>query len=218
MQQHMEDFCIAHPLNEAPDIEETFADDTYDGAWFSVKGEVGMNGDTCRKIFSQIIHGCVPNEDNPMNWKYGGEVKHVVDGKSTTYRINIAGPAVNRFTEGDDGKSPMSLSSVNCIMGGVAIRDLFSIRGRGWENGNYGEQLIRRIRECMKSNPTNWVFEYYDPPLEDGSEWVANGSSTIGQRWNCFAHSIRAAGGPQDAVCTDVHPCRFGYCPISDEL
>ncbi|KAK2761656.1 hypothetical protein FQN54_001484 [Arachnomyces sp. PD_36] len=202
MQRHADTFCLSVtlPLGLAvrPDTGMEFETDTYDGAYLSLKSEGLVSLDGCKKNFYQIINGCVPAANNPMNWKFGGEYE--VSG--ALYKINIAGPAVDRRTEADGG--PMHNVYAICQGGKGHFSDAFNIRGAGWENSNYGETLITKLRECMGSNPTSWEFHYFDNPGVHGLEWSATGLTTIGQMDNCFAHAVRASGGPPNQLCEDL--------------
>ncbi|KAF2735138.1 SGNH hydrolase [Polyplosphaeria fusca] len=188
---HVDKFCSEEvDGKERPDVEKKYQEDTYNGALLKIKSPHTISKDECKKRFMSIVDGCVPAENNKMNWKYGGDNSY--DG--TEYKINIAGSrSTNRRTEDDGG--PMLSVKGKCDSFYQLVRDEFWIYGSGFMDGDWGNELLNQMSNCIGSRVTDWTFEYYDKPDKDGMEWKAFGHTPIWQK-NCFSPVIKGSGGP----------------------
>lgn len=71
------------------------------------------------------------------------------------------------------------------------------IAGAGWSTWDWGQKtLLSNARSCVGGGLTQWKFDYYDEPDEDGMEWESSFRTVV---WvgRCFKNEgvQKAAGG-----------------------
>jgi hypothetical protein len=123
----------------------------------------------CKMHLFQITNGCTPASNNPMNWKYGGELTV----GTTLYKINIAGLATLRYTESDG--APLQKPVFYCAESEKNNILHFSVEGGGFANEANAQELYRKLQACYGSSINDWFFAYYGQPVNLGREWRVGG-------------------------------------------
>jgi hypothetical protein len=192
MEDHAKKFCSLKEVVQKGAIEwnQVYDENTYGGAKLYIKTNGDIFSEECKNGYKKIWDECkkqVPN--NPMGFNYGGEYEE--NGRK--YAIAPHGSrARNRVTENG---GPMTKPRGNCDSFYQFVRDEFWIYGAGFRNKDFGMELFNQMKNCIGSSPTDWRFDYYDSPRNDGIEWVAFGHTPVFQK-NCFSPVIKGSGGP----------------------
>jgi hypothetical protein len=146
MISHAAAFCREVGGLDTGKLTKGYAQDTYSGAVLLIESSKKISNDECVMRFGHIIDGCVPSSNNPMNWKYGGELRF--DG--TLYKINVdGGRSCHRQVNKDD--APMQSVAAKCDSFYQAIRDEFWIYGSGFLGDNFGKTLYDQMSSCIGS-------------------------------------------------------------------
>ncbi|KAF2728813.1 hypothetical protein EJ04DRAFT_569167 [Polyplosphaeria fusca] len=75
MQDSVNDFCDKEINGGAPgDYSKEYLADTYDSVRVSLKNSAQISSDACKQRMTRIVNDCVPASNNPLNWKYGGDL------------------------------------------------------------------------------------------------------------------------------------------------
>lgn len=69
MISHADAFCGEVDGLATAKLTKGYAQDTYNGAVLSIDSNRKISKDECVKRFRNFIDGCVPANNNPMNWK-----------------------------------------------------------------------------------------------------------------------------------------------------
>ena len=146
--------------------------------------------DECLESFDRIINGCDGNDPkNPMNWKFGGRY---VRGEYT-YEVNVK--------RDNRPWPPITKPYGDCKGWYKFIYSDYKLHGAGWSTWDSGEDTIRpSMKGCLGLGITEWKFEYFDEPDEDGNEWSLSVHLPIFVRARCFKNNkvARASGGFTD--------------------
>lgn len=182
LNDNYESFCddVESPSGELGwSSKETYFSDTPDE--FELKITLADNSedfdrDVCKDSFNRIINGCDGNdEDNPMDWKFGGEW---VRGKYT-YQVN---------PQRDNRPWPVIQEPGGRCEGWYhGVWSSYEIEGYGFSGYDFGQySLLPAAKDCVGGGITSWEFKYYDEPTEDDYEWMATFSTPIWVRARCF--------------------------------
>ena len=212
MNENIEAFCstdISVPDHEVGwRSEATYHEGTPDEHTFVLQmGEdVGdFDIDRCRESFDRIVNSCDGNDpENPMNWKFGGKWQR----DSITYEINVKRdnrpwPPIKEPWGKCKGDYKFLFGSYS-IQGAFVIKSrcvvsiLIFTTGSGFSSWEWGQKtLLSSARNCVGGGITNWKFEYFDQPDEDGNEWSATFRTPIWVRNRCFKNNkvAFASGG-----------------------
>lgn len=146
MISHAEAFCDEVKGLETAKLTKGYAQDTYDGAVLQIDSDKKISKEECVMRFGHFIDGCVPNANNPMNWKYGGELRF--DG--TLYKANVDGgrSCKKQVNEGD---APRQSVDAKCDSFYQVVQDEFWIYGAGFLGGNFGKTLFDQMSHCTGS-------------------------------------------------------------------
>lgn len=122
----------------------------------------------------RIINSCDGNDpDNPMNWKFGGELQR----GSYTYQINPK--RERKLHKRTDGR---------CQSKWKFAASGYVIQGNGWAGHDHGQKtLLKSARNC-NIGLTSWKFKYFDDPDKDndGYEWKASFDTVVFTGNRCF--------------------------------
>ncbi|KAI5457375.1 SGNH hydrolase-type esterase domain-containing protein [Mariannaea sp. PMI_226] len=168
----------------------TYDRGTPDETQFSIKlsDEVSdYDEDDCLSAMKQLVHNC--DTKRKMNWKSGGKYTK----GDYTYEVNPIR---------DNRPWPPPDEPVGTCEGWykVAYAD-YTIEGGGFSSWDYGQKtMVPSIDGCVGGGTTEWHFEYYDEPTEEGYEWKAKFHTPIWTRLTCFKNNkaVKAAGGWTD--------------------
>ncbi|CAI6311862.1 unnamed protein product [Periconia digitata] len=189
MASHVADFCDQVGGLDIANLEKGYATDTYNGAQLRISSTKKVSKEDCASRMGEIVNGCTPAANNPMNWKYGGENSQ----DETLFKISIDSGRSCQRKANQDG-SPLQAVTAKCDSFYQAIRDEFWIYGAGFLGDDFGKELRDQMSHCT-GRVVDWTFEYYEKPDADGYEWKAFGHTTIWQK-NCFSPVIKGSGGP----------------------
>jgi hypothetical protein len=73
--------------------------------------------------------------------------------------------------------------------------------GAGFSSWDYGQKtIIPSMQGCLGRGITEWKFNYFDEPDEDGYEWRVTFHTPVFVRARCFANNkvVMGAGGFTD--------------------
>jgi hypothetical protein len=146
MISHADAFCGEVDGLDTAKLSRGYAQDTYDGATLQIDSDKKINKTECVMRFGHIIDGCVPNANNPMNWKYGGDLKF--DG--THYTVNVDGGR-SCHRQVNEGDAPLQSVAAKCDSFYQFIRDEFWIYGAGFLGDNFGKTLFEQMSSCIGS-------------------------------------------------------------------
>lgn len=135
-----------------------------------------FDADECIDSMDRVINSCDGNDpSNPMDWKFGGEWQR----GGWLYRVS---PQVT------NRPWPVIQSSYGTCKGWYKfLFGSYKIQGAGFSSSDYGASLLSAAKDCIGSGGiTNWAFEYYDEPTDDGYEWKATFRTPIWSRARCF--------------------------------
>ncbi|KAI8207623.1 hypothetical protein K4K54_004853 [Colletotrichum sp. SAR 10_86] len=166
--------------------KRTFHPGTPDEHEFRIKlsdGATRHDEGECREAMDRILNGCDGGDDNPMNWKFGGEWKR----GSYTFQIN---PKRERaFYTRPEGR---------CRGEYQVGASWYQIYGRGWASHDWGQTTLLQAAKDCDTAPTGWTFDYYDDPDKDnmGYEWKASFRTVVWSSNRCFNNLwVQAAAG-----------------------
>ena len=91
-----------------------------------------------------------------------------------------------------------SIQGAFVIKSRCVVSILIFTTGAGFSSWEWGQKtLLSSARNCVGGGITNWKFEYFDQPDEDGNEWSATFRTPIWVRNRCFKNNkvAFASGG-----------------------
>ena len=194
-----QDFCNSAAAQVPPNManwkfSKTYNQTTPDENTFYVtlqNDATGFSYDACLAAVNSILDGCDGNDptNNPMNWKTGGEYQ------TNGYLYQIIVTRTNR--PWPRPKEP----SGQCIATWYVSHDAWDYKGAGWASWDWGQQtILPNLTHCIGSTPSNWQFEYFDEPDEQGFEWHSWGGMPVFQK-NCLSPVMDGSGGPSGVGC-----------------
>jgi hypothetical protein len=169
MEAHATRFCEETAIKGAGTYQATYDKDVYNGAFIYIQTDHEISVSDCKMHLFQITNGCTPASNNPMNWKYGGELTV----GTTLYKINIAGLATLRYTESDG--APLQKPVFYCAESEKNNILRFSVEGGGFANEANAQELYRKLQACYGSSINDWFFAQYGQPVNLGREWRVGG-------------------------------------------
>jgi hypothetical protein len=199
LNDQVDDFCdgvdAGDEVNGWSD-SDTFGKDTPDETEFKVTllkdgvGDSEFSKSECKDSIDRIINSCDGNDDdNPMNWKFGGEWQR---GRFV-YQVN---------PKRDNRPWPVIQEPWGSCKGWYhGVWSSYVIKGKGWATNDWGQDtLLPSAKDCIGGGLTLWKFKYYDEPDEDGNEWQADFDTPIWVRSRCFKNNkaVKEAGGYTD--------------------
>lgn len=168
MEEHATRFCDEQKITKAGTYEAYYDGESYNGAIIRVETDQTISAADCKYRLFQITNGCVPAKNNPMNWKYGGEL---TVGKSL-YKINIIGLANGRWTGPDN--SPLQKPLYTCRYMKAPNEKVFQIEGAGFANAPQAKELRDQLEKCYGKPAQISVFQQ-GRISEKGMEWFVSG-------------------------------------------
>ncbi|RGP70090.1 sgnh hydrolase [Fusarium sporotrichioides] len=192
LELHYEDFCknIEQPDHEKGwSYYKVYDEGTPDEHEFRIslsKDVADYNEKQCLDSFEKLIHSC--DTKRRLNWKSGG--KYVRDDGAYTYEVSP--------TRYNRPWPPLEYVQGRCEGWYKGSHTAYTIEGGGFSTWDFGQETMRpSIDGCCGLGTTNWKFEYYDKPTEEGYEWKATFNTAIWTRLRCFKNNkvAKAAGG-----------------------
>ncbi|KAF7593686.1 hypothetical protein BBP40_011096 [Aspergillus hancockii] len=151
------------------------------------KGASKFNKEECLDSFRRIIHGCdVDKEENPLNWKFGGQYTR------GSYRYELE-PMMHRFMP------PVRRRTGYCEGHYDGSWSSYRIRGIGWATWDHGQEtLLPAIKDCLGLGVTRWRFKYvHILEVDQTIEWEATFNTPVFVMRRCFRNNRvqKNAGG-----------------------
>ncbi|KAJ5561370.1 esterase family protein [Penicillium sp. DV-2018c] len=201
LNEKLKDFCDDvkdnHPDEDGWSWSKKYDEGTPDETEFKMQLEDttdSFNHDTCVESMQRIVNGCDGNDpNNPMDWKFGGSWRR----GDHTY---IVTPQRDNRPWPKDG-GPIQKPYGKCDGGYKVFFSTYTIYGAGWASWDYGQDtFLGAAKDCVGGGISDWDFEYFDEPDDDGYEWKVTFKTPIWVNARCFDNNkvVEEAGGFTD--------------------
>ncbi|CAM1502567.1 Fc.00g073430.m01.CDS01 [Cosmosporella sp. VM-42] len=171
-------FCDEVELEDGGKTERTFDEGTPDEHLYFIDLAQGVSfdKDRCKDSFTTIIHSCDTDSDsNPMNWKGGGRWMR----DESIFKLNI---------KRENRPARPKEASGHCEGWWKVAYSDYHIQGAGFISWDGKNDLWQAIDDCAVGI-TDYHFEYFDEPDENGYEWKAHFHMPVFVKARCFENN-----------------------------
>jgi hypothetical protein len=169
IEAHATRFCEETVIKGAGTYQATYYKDVHNGAFIYVKTDHEISVSDCKMHLFQITNGCTPASNNPMNWKYEGELTV----GTALYKINIAGLATLRYNESDG--APLQKPVFYCAESEKNNVLNFAIESGEFANEANAQELYRKLQACYGVSINDWFIAQNGQPVNLVREWRVGG-------------------------------------------